>query len=466
MKKIKKFEIPIAKIRLPIKHVSEEELKHPKKVEKIEPEGLVSYCPNCKEIYVKAKLPNNLCVKCKQPLDERFLIHLWKLGAEYVGKRGLIKAMIAGESEPKAFHPIIEARCSKCNSKAEADLVSQDALRALVSILARDLTVEQIMRDSLPIGGCVDEGQHFWIVEETGDPQDYRELFLRDIIGLEEMAERSVTARNYKAFIIGKPPSEKKALVDAEVVVAPKTNELTLLIKDVTPIGELGEEFKLTDEDIKKLKQFQELNFEGTLNLSDIYIAPQIVGRAFAKLCSLLTASSVTWIKIGFITERGCLRCLFIGDPRVGKGSIVESYSENMKIGEHGMGEAASRAGLLYFVDPESNTLIWGLLVQADLGLVAVEGLHGLPSEQLAEFREALHNMRVEVSKKVSGSAWARVRILADGNTPIPMANEVYPALAITKVRCLQDPIDVTRWDLMMPFASTDVSPEKIAEGG
>lgn len=40
-RRIKKFEIPIAKLRLPVKFVSKEELKQPKKTKKIkEPRGL------------------------------------------------------------------------------------------------------------------------------------------------------------------------------------------------------------------------------------------------------------------------------------------------------------------------------------------------------------------------------------------------------------------------------------------
>lgn len=167
--------------------------------------------------------------------------------------------------------------CSRCNSEAKADLLTEDAPRGLVAILSKDLTVEQIMRDSLPIVGCDDDDdkKHSWIIEEVGEPQDYRDLFLRDIFGLEEMAERSITARNYKSFLIGKPPFERKVLVDAEVV-APKTNELTLLIKGVIPIGELGEEFKLTDQDIENFKQFQRLDYGGLLTFADGYIAPQI----------------------------------------------------------------------------------------------------------------------------------------------------------------------------------------------
>jgi len=460
VRKLKKFEIPIAKIRLPVTYAGVE--KRLKKLDKTEPKGAVGFCPSCKKVYVDN--PNNLCPICKQPLQIRFFTHLWNLGAEHVGRKVLVKALIAGESQPKAFYPFVEARCGRCGTIAQVDLLAEGASRALVAIFSRDLTAEQIIRDSLEKDGCEEGGKHKWSIEEVGEPQDYRELFLRDIFDFEEVTEKSVTARNYRAYFLGKPPSEKKVLLDGEVVLTPK-NELVLLVREATPLDDFSQRTTLTEHDLKQLQQLQGMSFEGLLNFADSYVAPRIVGREYAKLCSLLTACSPTWIKVGYSIERGCLRTLFIGDPRTGKGSIIEYYAETLKIGEHGVGEAASRAGLLYFVEPETNTLIWGLLVQADLGLIGIEGLHGLPSEQLAEFREALHNMRVEVSKKVSGSAWARVRILADANTPIPLSNEVYPALAITKVKCLQDPIDVTRWDLMVPFASTDVPPEKIAEG-
>ncbi|MEM3734632.1 MAG: hypothetical protein QW158_06760 [Nitrososphaerales archaeon] len=467
---LKRLNIPAAKIRLPVKLEEGEGLKKLRRaVKPTSLRGNVFFCPSCRSVFNIDFLAYNLCPKCKRPLEERFQIHLRDLSAQYVGKKVLIKTMVAGESPPKAFHPSVKAYCDICGKEAEANLLSEDAARALAAILSRDLTVEQVMRDSLPQTGCSSRrGKHFWIIEEVEEPFDYREIFLRDIIGLEEVAERSVTARNYRAYLLGKPPAEKKVYVEGEVVVAPKSSELILLVRNAFPLGETAEGFKLKNEDIQALKQLQRLNYEALLSFADRYVAPKIVGREYAKLSSLLAASSVTWIKVGkgFPLERGCLRVLFVGDPRTAKGSIVEWYSEELGVGEHGVGEAASRAGLLYYIDPESNTLIWGLLVQSDLSLVGIEGLHGLPSEQLAEFRESLHNMRVEVSKKVSGSAWARCRIIADANSRVPMSCEVYPALAVTKVECLRDPVDITRWDLIIPFSSTDVPAEKIAEGG
>jgi DNA-binding MarR family transcriptional regulator len=88
--------------------------------------------------------------------------------------------------------------------------------------------------------------------------------------------------------------------------------------------------------------------------------------------------------------------------------------------------------------------------------------LHGVPSEQLLEFREALVQQKVTVEKRVSGEAWCRTRIIADANPQKDLKEFVLLAQALSMLRCFIDPVDITRWDLFVPFDQDEVPIEEI----
>lgn len=185
-----------------------------------------------------------------------------------------------------------------------------------------------------------------------------------------------------------------------------------------------------------------------------------------SEMASALTVFSTNWLPPlapGQPPQPGCIRSWNIGDARTGKGTIERWWNVVAGIGEHGIGESSSRAGLLYAVDPENSVILWGLLVQADLSMAVLEGMHGLPQDQIAEFREALIQQQVEVHKKVSGAAYCRTRVQADANATKPMKEFLFPCQALLYVPCFRDPADLTRIDIAIPFNQDDVSLDEIS---
>lgn len=425
------------------------------------------HCPKCNVIFSGEELKYIVCPKCGGFLQEIMMAHLWEINAEHIGKRIMCRAVIVGEGPAKGVYPEWTAECRKCGLKIEINLPSPELKQTFFELLVAkgsfgSLDVLNALSHTSDLPKCV-HGDHAWSLKPKEPALNFREVYLRDDVAFEEMMDRSLVSRNHPVILLGESPETQKIDVSGTVLLNPKNNVLSLIVDSLEEASP-AKPIALTDEDKELLrKHFKDRTLEELLILSEENICPSIVGRPEPKLASLITVDTPLWVSIDGKTPVPCTpRTLFVGDKRCGKGSIIRWYSEVVGVGEHGVGETSSRAGLSYFVESETGTIIWGLLPQADRGLALIEALHGLPSEQMIEFREVLASQKVEVRKKVSGCRWARARILADANPPQSMDKYVYPAMSIPSLRCFYDPVDITRWDLFVPFFSLDVSEEEV----
>jgi hypothetical protein len=380
----------------------------------------------------------------------------------------VVRIRVSGESQQKVVQTRYNAHCETCDESREIDLLAAEMRNSLIQILTKSSRAEFIINKFLPrgAGGDDEKHNHKWLLTPI-EASDYRVLQVRDLVGLEEVAERALVARDYIAYFLSPLTSNKTLLLDGEVFANPKNDDLTFLSIRANALASSVEDFRLDETKTLELKGLLSgKSYEELLGLADCTVAPNITGRARAKLASLVTACSVNWYKVAGVQEPqpGCIRVMFVGDKRTGKGTIVRWYHYQLAVSEHGIGESSSRAGLLYYVDPEGKMIIWGLLPQADLGLASIEGMHGISSEQLAEFREALVQQKVRVNKKVSGEAWCRARIISDANAAKSLKEFVFPVQAILSIPCFWDAVDLTRWDLFVPFDEDDVSMEEIAD--
>jgi DNA replicative helicase MCM subunit Mcm2 (Cdc46/Mcm family) len=385
------------------------------------------------------------------------------MGAKDINVPALVRVRISGETQQKATHTKYNA-CCRCGEAREIDLLAPEMRSILIQILVRNCPPDIAIKDTLPSKGD-ERHTHFWTLTPV-EASDYRILKARDIVGLEETSEKSLVTRDYTVYYLNSLNSNKALLADGEVFADPGDNDLTFLAVHANSLASSAENFQLDQKDIPELKKLSALNYEDVLALADCTIARNIVGRGLAKVSSLVSACSANWFRIDGFDDpvAGCVRTMFVGDKRTGKGTIVRWYYQTLALSEHGIGESSSRAGLLYCVDSDSKMIVWGLLPQADLGLATIEGMHGVPADQLAEFREALVQQKVRVSKKVTGEAWCRARIIADANPSKNLKDFVFPAQALLSVPCFFDPVDLTRWDLFVPFDEDSVSMKRITD--
>ncbi|MFH8119349.1 MAG: hypothetical protein QXS37_00880, partial [Candidatus Aenigmatarchaeota archaeon] len=123
------------------------------------------------------------------------------------------------------------------------------------------------------------------------------------------------------------------------------------------------------------------------------------------------------------------------------------------------------RAGLTYTIDTDSRTIIWGVIPLNDRKFLFIDGVHTITEEEIEQMREVLEQEIVKVSRSVSGERLARVRLIATLNPRNPpMKNYYYKMKALMDTRVFSDPIDLTRWDIFVPFTLEDVPGDLIAE--
>ncbi|MHA1304393.1 MAG: hypothetical protein ACTSPI_11905, partial [Candidatus Heimdallarchaeaceae archaeon] len=223
--------------------------------------------------------------------------------------------------------------------------------------------------------------------------------------------------------------------------------------------------FELTEEDKNNFEQFQTLRAETI----DETIAPHVVGRLEAKKATLLTAHSVLEYEFKGKTRSGRLNTLFYGDTKTCKSTIVSDAISKLKLGEFLEGETSGRTGIAYTIDTDNKVIVWGSLVQNDLGLIAIDGFQQIKGEEMAQLREILEKGIVKVRRCISGDALARTRLIACANPKKNMEFYTYKCEALTPTsinfeegfRPFKSTPDLTRWHILIPFGDKDIAIEK-----
>lgn len=372
--------------------------------------------------------------------------------SDYESKKRF-KLRIIGESNSKIIFTQFNFTCS-CGYILEKREIPEHIIESQV-FLNNDTLIKKLIKDE--IGHSI-QG-HFNNVDLL-EPQNYAELFVVDYFDSEEITEFKEIKYKTVHLLENKAPNSKLISFSGKVTRNPKNKELTIIGSKIKAFEDDLTKFKLTDNDIDELNK----NFRYNLNvLNDLEksISPELISLQLEKIGALLTAHSALRFKRpdGKITW-GLLRAVYYGDTKTGKSTIINYLGNQIKILRIGKGETGSRAGLLYTVDTDANTLIWGFLPQQDCKMVAVDGFQKLYGEEWGEFREALEQNMVDVKKKVSGVAPCRVRLIACAN---PKGNTLtedykYRCSAIREIRPLKEAPDITRFPIFFSFAHSDVS--------
>ncbi|MBS7612539.1 hypothetical protein KEJ27_10155 [Candidatus Bathyarchaeota archaeon] len=418
----------------------------------------LTFCEKCGYLALSSEEQLAICPNCKALTKGGVFTRIRDLSGNLIGKRLLLKARITGEGERKSIPIELMAKCDICNIEAKVNLRAEDpTVKPVLENLffTKKRNVDDIIASLLPRGFCKAKEGHRWMMT----PRvflDFRFVKVQDFIGFEETQERESESRSITGILLDQT-DVKTGLLDAEVILAPD-NTIILLIHRVYPL-EFSEE-ELSSEALEKIeKTFKGKSLSEIEVILDRVIAQPIRGRSKAKLAAALTACSVRWFRISeYGVIPGCIRCCFFGDHRTGKGEILRWFWRKGGAG-HAVGETAARTGLVYSIDPDLKILSWGVLPLNDGRMVVIEGLHSLPSEEMSRFRELLVQQRVEVHRVVKGAAWCRTRILADMNPNEPSFTSNYPytCLALLDSKPFYNPIDLTRWDLFIPFKAEDV---------
>ncbi len=183
-------------------------------------------------------------------------------------------------------------------------------------------------------------------------------------------------------------------------------------------------------------------------------IAPSIYGYEKIKEALFLQLmGGVRKTRMDNVVSRGDMHILLVGDPGSGKSALLKRITQIAPKGRYVSGKGVSAAGITAAVVRDEFLHGWaleaGAMVLSSDGLVCVDELDKINSEDRAAMHEALENQTVSISKaNIQATLIARTTVLAAAN---PKFGRFDPYGIIADQIDLP-PTLINRFDLIFPI--------------
>jgi len=183
-------------------------------------------------------------------------------------------------------------------------------------------------------------------------------------------------------------------------------------------------------------------------------IAPSIYGYEKIKEALLLQLmGGVRKVRMDNVVSRGDMHILLVGDPGSGKSALLKRITQIAPKGRYVSGKGVSAAGITAAVVRDEFLHGWaleaGAMVLSSDGLVCVDELDKMSSEDRSAMHEALENQTVSISKaNIQATLIARTTVLAAAN---PKFGRFDPYGVIADQINLP-PTLINRFDLIFPI--------------
>jgi replicative DNA helicase Mcm len=225
--------------------------------------------------------------------------------------------------------------------------------------------------------------------------------------------------------------------------------DLAVEANNVIPLETTYEDLDITEEDER---QIQELSEDPELfkKLRDS-IAPSIWGYEEIKEAIVLQMfSGVRKVSEDGSIFRGDIHLFLIGDPGVAKSVTLKFISDIAPKGRYIVGKAATGAGITATVVRDEFLKGWsleaGAMVLANKGVICIDEIEKMDSNDRSAMHEALEQQTVTISKaNIQASLMAQTSVLAAGN---PKFGRFEPLQSINEQIDLP-PALVNRFDLI-----------------
>lgn len=382
------------------------------------------------------------------------------INAKLEGKNVKVTGRIVAENIKKAIPKTISWACSRCDKKCKKvePVPSRKAFvfrgKKSIGEVIKNIRSKPICERQNEDGDL--EPSWFGTVHEY---DDYTIVWLND--RLEDQTDlKSGDHRLMVALVGHEIPKRRIVSVTGYVAVNPHSSDLVIIASGIEEVGTSAENIVIDDDTKEAFKQ----HFGDTKRILN-QVAPDMIGRDLVRHSRLLVLHSPVFIPdIQGKRIRGSLREVLFGDTKTNKSECMKDVLSRYHFGEWCSAETGSRAGLLFLVDKEKDTITWGVIPLSDLGYVGVESINALHSDQWAQFREVLEDQRVKVTMAVHGVANARTRITATMNPLKNMSEYLCKCQAIPDTFIFRNSPDVTRWDIFLPFCYDDIDQDLIID--
>ncbi|MBI2101599.1 minichromosome maintenance protein MCM [Candidatus Woesearchaeota archaeon] len=233
-----------------------------------------------------------------------------------------------------------------------------------------------------------------------------------------------------------------------------KSTKLDLIVdaNHIKPVEGTFYEVEITEEEEKEILEIAN-DPKGYEKLVDS-IAPSIYGYEKIKEALLLQLmGGVRKVRMDKIVSRGDMHILLVGDPGSGKSALLKRITQIAPKGRYVSGKGISGAGITAAVVRDEFLSGWaleaGAMVLSSDGLVCVDELDKMGSEDRAAMHEALENQTVSISKaNIQATLIARTTVLAAAN---PKFGRFDPYGIIAEQIDLP-PTLINRFDLIFPI--------------
>lgn len=403
--------------------------------------------------------------------------------ADYTGKLIKTRVMVAGKkSTPYIVPKKIEYSCwGRQNCKkygcplynlpvqtAYKDLGVQN--RELIQMTAvGDDNIKGILRELSGIPACT---RYDTEIVETTNIDELLVIPMAEVEGDEDGGGKYVLRKIYG--IGGIQINENKYYeITGYVYPHPKTQESTIMVRDVKPLQDVVESFVLTEEVKERLAVLQPADYTaesiaeklGAI-LNDLtYNVTHIVERDETLLGVLLTYHSVLRFMVPWDTAamRGWLELKIVGDTGTGKSALIEKLMKYTGLGARVNAESTSRTGLTYKMEQSGSGgawyIVWGAWPLADKELIWIDEDTGITKDDFGEMTMARSDGKLEVKRAVTAETPCRVRAVMSGNVPFGKRLADY-SQGVEALKDVFNNEDIRRFDFAIFMRATDVNPE------
>ena len=362
-------------------------------------------------------------------------------------------------------------KCKRCKLFANggelmwtADAISDQPADMLTMIKCTTALQQKAIKSLLGIPVTCEEPQLHPRAHQT-----IEEIFV--IPSIEWNPELNASYTKQQAFFLGYGllPNISYSMTGLRIT-EPWRQTATFLWTKADPLKGALDEFKVTPDVLKQLKQFA-ANTGSLLNKAVVRMSAhienvtKIFGRRDLVEAAMLTFASVLSFEFNRApVDRGWIELLVLGDTGTGKTEFFKRLVRYLRLGDMAMAENSTFAGLVGGLQKLGDTyeITWGKIPQNDRQLLVIDEMSGLEIGHIAQMSGIRTSGIAELTKIQGGMTQARTRLvwISNPRTGNPLLSYAYGVQAVRELFGKME--DVSRIDFVVSAALPEVPAEEI----